>query len=266
MQDHSHNGQATIQESSSAAIESDSLISTTVPSPARPCALGQDLAFSEVDGLREQLDLATRELQSLQTTHRVLARTVKELTALTMVDHLTGLRSRRRFREDLESAWAYAIRHNLLLSSIVLDLDLLNAFTVAFGETAGDQVLRTAAGLLARGLRTYDVVARLGGGEFAILLPSTDRSEARQIAERLRKAVKEHEWPLRPITASLGIATLESTTISSRQLVDQSFQALQQAKRQGSNRAVHFFDLQNSSSAIKADIKCRSRLEYLVQM
>ena len=77
--------------------------------------------------------------------------------------------------------------------------------------------------------------------------------------------MKEHNWLLRPITASFGVATLESTTISSRQLLDQSFRALHQAKQQGRNRVVHFVDLQNCSPASEADVTSRSRLDYLVQ-
>ena len=136
--------------------------------------------MNEFEGLREKLDLAHQEIKVLQEQHRDLQRTIRELTRLTLVDTLTGLRNRRRFLEDLEWAWAYAVRHNLLLSAVLLDLDLFKSFNAAFGAIAGDQVLRTTASLLVSGLRTYDVVARLRGGEFAVLLPSTDRSDARK--------------------------------------------------------------------------------------
>jgi len=220
----------------------------------------------ELEGLTEQLDRARGEIKTLQEHHRDLTRTVRELKALALVDRLTGLPNRRRFREERESAWAYAIRHDLLLSSILLDVDLLDSFNIAFGEVEGDKVLCTTARLLVSDLRTYDVVARLRGGQFAVLLPSTDRTEARQIAERLRVAIKEHDWILRPITASFGVATLESSTISSRQLVDQSFRALLQAKQQRRNRVVHFIDLCTCFTPREEDVKSRSRLEYLVRV
>jgi len=222
---------------------------------------GEAATSHEFDRLKQRLDLAYQEVKVLREQKRVLERTIKELALLTCVDQRTGLCNRPRFRKDLKAAWAYAIRHNLLLSTIVLDLDQFKSFNETFGLSAGNQVLHTTASLLASGLRTYDFIARLGEGVFALGLPSTDRSEARQIAERLRRALDEHDWPLRPITASFGVATLESSVIRPRQLVHQSFQALRQAKQKGRNRVEHFVDLQCCFPASSAapSIFCRGK-------
>jgi len=205
---------------------------------------GKNATLQQFDRLRQKLDLAHQELEALQEQNRALEKTIRELGPLTLVDQRTGLRNRRRFRKDLKTAWAYATRHNLLLSTLVIDLDQFKSYNDTFGISAGDHVLHTVGSLLNSGFRTYDSIARLGSGLFAVVLPSTDRSEARQIAERLRKAMDEHDWPLRPITASFGVSTLESSKTSSRQLVHQSFQALRQAKQKGRNGVEHFVDFQ----------------------
>jgi diguanylate cyclase (GGDEF)-like protein len=221
----------------------DALRSTSEFSPLKIMPHGQAPTLHEFDRPWEQPTLSHQKIEALQEQRQYLERTIKELTLRTLTDDLTGLRNRRRFREDLESAWSYAVRHNLLLSAIALDLDDFKSYNETFGESAGDQLLRDLAGYLASGLRAYDVLAHLGGGQFALLLPSTDRTDVRSIAERLRKGMEDHDSPLRPITASFGVATLESPAISSLRLVDQSFQALQQAKQQGRNRVTHFVDL-----------------------
>ncbi len=243
MQHHPHCSPETDRESSVGLNGIVELTATNEPIPTRCMPYGETATLHEFDRLRQRLVLAYQELKVLRKQKRVLERTIKEMALLTFVDQRTGLDNRRRFRKDLKAAWAYAIRHNLLLSTIVLDLDQIKSFKETFGVSAGNQVLHTTASLVAGGLRTYDFIALLGEGIFAVGLPSTDRSEARQIAERLRKALDEHDWPLRPITASFGVATLESSAIRPRQLVHQSFQALRHAKHKGRNQVEHFVDL-----------------------
>ena len=170
----------------------DALISTNESSTPNMMLQTQTPALHELDGQLEELKVAHREIKTLQEQRRELERIVKELTSKTLTDDLTGLRNRQRFREDLACAWTYAVRHNLLLSAIVLDVDDFDSYTDTFGASAGDQLLRNLAGFLASGLRAYDVLAYLGGGQFALLLPSTDRTDARRIAERLRRGIEEH--------------------------------------------------------------------------
>ncbi len=119
----------------------------------------------------------TRRLLRLQEDRRDLERRIKRMALQTLTDELTGLRNRHRFREDLEAAWAYAARQNLLLSLIVLDLDDLQSYNDAFGESAGDKLLCHLAAYLTSGQRAYDMIARFDGGEFALLLPSSDRTD-----------------------------------------------------------------------------------------
>ena len=84
------------------------------------------------------MEVAHQQISALQEQRLELERAIKDLTALTSTDELTGLRNRHRFQEDLESACAFAVRQNLLLSLIVLDLDDFKSYNDTFGEPAGD--------------------------------------------------------------------------------------------------------------------------------
>ncbi len=232
--------------------------------PTKVVSGGSVPRLHELDGLRSDLELAHRKIDALQEDRRDLERRIKRMALQMLTDELTGLRNRHRFREDLEAAWAYAARQNLLLSLIVLDLDDLQSYNDAFGESAGDQLLRHLAAYLTSGQRAYDMIARFDGGEFALLLPSSDRTDARGVAERLRNGIQEMAWPLRSITASFGVATLESSSVSSAQLLEQSVQALQQAKHEGRNRVTHFVDLQTDSPTRTLETRSRPRHESLV--
>jgi diguanylate cyclase (GGDEF)-like protein len=121
----------------------------------------------------------------------------------------------------------------------MLDVDHFKAYNDAFGHPAGDRVLRGVAAALREGTRTQDVVARYGGEEFVILLPATGAGDALVLAERLRARIAERIWPLRPVTASLGVATTGDGIDGPGALVESADRALYHAKRSGRNRACH---------------------------
>jgi diguanylate cyclase (GGDEF)-like protein len=213
----------------------------------------------------EELKHAHQQLGTLEQQPREMQRKIEELTLLTATDELTGLRNSRRFKEDLESACAYANRQNLLVSAIVLDLDDFKSYNDTFGKSDGDQVLSIAARILTARVRSYDIVARVDGAEIFIILPSTDRFEARRVADRLRKALESCAWPQRPITATFGVATLESRAVSPSQLVDQARLAMHHAKGHGKNRVTHFVDLDCCSlSSAEASMKLWGRSESCI--
>ncbi len=218
----------------------DEPIGLTIDSPlSKPAANGHAPKLLDLGKLCADLDLAQREIETLQEQRQNLEKTIKRMTLQTLRDDLTGLRNRHRFREDLESAWAYAVRQNLLLSIIVLDLDDFPSYVDNFGAGAGDQLLRHLAAYLDSTLRAYDFVARFGSAQFALLLPSTDRTDARSIAERIRKDIQDRLWPFRPMTASLGVATLECSSVSSRQFLEEALEAMREAKHEGGNRVTY---------------------------
>ena len=130
------------------------------------------------------------------------------------------------------------------MSLIMADLDLLRDINNTYGHLAGDAVLAGVARVFREQLRDYDVPARFGGEEFSILLPETEPQAALEIAERIRRAVAEHEFEVdtssEPIhvTVSLGVASFPRDGSDANELVHQADLAVYRAKIQGRNRVA----------------------------
>jgi diguanylate cyclase (GGDEF)-like protein len=197
--------------------------------------------------MKKELRLAHLEIAALRAKQRQMEEAIRELTRVASTDELTGLRNRRRFGEDLAAACAFASRDGSPLSLIMLDVDHFKSYNDSFGHIAGDRILCIFAEILNEISREYDIVARFGGEEFTVLLPGTDRVGAMKAGERQRQALESYDWPLRPITASLGIATLGGADFTPIRLLDQADRALYQSKRDGRNRVTHFDDLRDRS-------------------
>ncbi len=128
----------------------------------------------------------------------------------------------------------------------MLDVDNFKGFNDSFGHPAGDEILKSLAGLLVEHSRATDFAARYGGEEFAVLLPNTDKQWSLFLAERLRAAIEGKHWPLRPVTASFGAATFHDPHWESgvgSQLIEAADQALYHSKRNGRNRVAHSDDI-----------------------
>lgn len=160
------------------------------------------------------------------------------LEELAATDALTGLCNLRGFRRRLGEEFAEARRLGRELSLVMIDVDRFKDYNDSFGHPAGDEALKELARILREETRDYDVAARYGGEEFAVLLPSAGQTEAERVAERVRKAVEVRIWPLRPLTVSLGAATLPCDAESPEGLVGAADQALYAAKEGGRNRVV----------------------------
>jgi len=174
----------------------------------------------------------------------ILARRIElldaERSAATMMsrhDQLTGLANRRAFDAFLLESFNRARRYERPLSLLTIDVDEFKAYNDAYGHPAGDEVLSAAAAVFAGIARDTDLVARIGGEEFAIVLPETTVGGARALAERVRQKVSELRLH-RVVTVSIGIAVLSSGTATASALLEQSDQALYVAKRGGRNRVV----------------------------
>jgi len=157
-------------------------------------------------------------------------------TELSRHDALTGLANRRGFDAFLLESFNLARRHRHALSLVLLDVDRFKSYNDAFGHPAGDELLRTLAGLLLSVGRETDLAARIGGEEFAIVLPETDLEGAEALAERVRAAVERSTSFRRPVTVSLGIAAISGDTAGPAMLVHDCDSALYQAKGAGRNR------------------------------
>ena len=138
------------------------------------------------------------------------ARTRDELEHLASTDDLTGLANRRRFRQELARELAGAGRFGRAVSLLLLDLDGFKGVNDRYGHDRGDEVLKTIAALLTRRTRGGDLVARVGGDEFALLLPGTSAEEAADLALRLDKSIAARVGDV-GIRASVGVASYPAT-------------------------------------------------------
>jgi diguanylate cyclase (GGDEF)-like protein len=190
--------------------------------------------------LRAENERLRREVERSEAERvRLLEETNARLAALAATDLLTGLANRRAFDEALAREASLAGRGVRPLSLLALDVDHFKTFNDAFGHPAGDEALRRVAEAIRGCCRATDVAARTGGEEFAVLLPGTDLEGALVLAERVRAAVEAGPWPLRPVTASAGVATLGAACRgAAERLVAAADRALYRAKRDGRNRVV----------------------------
>jgi len=157
-------------------------------------------------------------------------------------DVKTGLLTARRFNELLREETAKAERSGRLTAAVMADLDLLRNINNSHGHQAGDLALQAAAQAIKRCLRPGDVAGRLGGEEFGLLLPGTDRDTAFSLAESIREEVEriaiplpEQEEPLR-VTISLGVATFPDPCAEAVRLLHHADMAVYRSKLAGRNR------------------------------
>ncbi|GHC30157.1 GGDEF domain-containing protein [Aidingimonas halophila] len=161
------------------------------------------------------------------------------LRRLSDTDALTGLANRRKLMKRLDEEIAKSNRYGTPLSLMLLDLDHFKQVNDTWGHLQGDQVLAEFGSLCTGLIRTEDTLARLGGEEFAILLPLTPQSHCQALAERLRHHIAGHDFGIGQgkVTASIGVA--EHRVGESRErLIDRADNSLYIAKEQGRNRVI----------------------------
>jgi len=164
----------------------------------------------------------------------------EELEKRAYYDHLTGLSNRGSFFQKCESILNKTLFDNVPLSIIMMDVDNFKNVNDLYGHKAGDSVLQKIAEVTQSVLRQNDIIARIGGEEFAVLLPSTKKEGGLKVAEKLRKTI-EKSMVLSSdnqeiyITVSLGVAYKESGYCSVDELLSQADKALYQSKDAGRN-------------------------------
>jgi len=160
-------------------------------------------------------------------------------------DGLTKAFNKKYFLDRLDTEYAYARRHNSMLSLVMFDVDFFKKVNDNYGHLAGDYVLQKLAKLAQSCIRTEDVFARYGGEEFALISRGLDSKAAHQFAERVRSAVERFAFTFQgqrmPVTVSVGISAMpESQALTAEALVDAADKALYAAKSGGRNRVcVH---------------------------
>ncbi|MDH3760330.1 MAG: GGDEF domain-containing protein [Gammaproteobacteria bacterium] len=160
-------------------------------------------------------------------------------------DSLTGLLSRHAFFESANRSISLANRHRAAFAVLIIDLDHFKSINDRFGHPAGDAVLRLFADVVNSVARRSDIVGRLGGEEFAMLLPSTNTSEALDFCQRLHgaigKAVLKYQNSVIRYTVSIGLTASSIGSLDSiENLLAHADLALYQAKRDGRNQTAVF--------------------------
>ncbi len=180
--------------------------------------------------------------RNVRELNLLLAEANDRLAALAATDSLTGIPNRRTFDGRLTSEWTRANRSLRPLAMIILDLDLFKQYNDHYGHIAGDDCLKRVAQSLQVGRRANDLAARIGGEEFALLLPDTDINGAATVAEALRSQIQglqipHAQNPAGVVTASFGVAVAANAgTGSSERLIKAADSALYNAKESGRNR------------------------------
>ena len=163
-----------------------------------------------------------------------------QLATLAATDHLTGLWNRRVFQERLHAEIERARRYDRPMSLVTLDIDHFKRINDAHGHPTGDRVLIEVASRLFATVREGEIVARVGGEEFAWILPETDGAGAQDAAERARRAIEERPFAgVGTVTISLGVCDLDEGGTAGA-LVRMADQALYAAKAQGRNRVARY--------------------------
>ena len=158
-------------------------------------------------------------------------------------DFLTGFRNRRSFFAEAEKFWARDTSQTNLISAVMIDIDHFKAINDRFGHDAGDSVLQWIGSFLPPKLGSSAVLARIGGEEFAVLLPGAELENAKSLAETIRRQIAEADLSeivpgLDRITASIGVATGSRKTHGVRRLLAEADAALYRAKDAGRNRTA----------------------------
>lgn len=166
-----------------------------------------------------------------------------EMVNLSVMDPLTGLNNRRFFEEALTHEIQRCQRYNRHFTLILGDIDHFKKVNDTYGHDTGDRVLKHVAVLLRDHLRSLDIVARVGGEEFAMLLPETPPNNISVVTRRLLKVVRDWMVPIPgkmarniQVTLSLGVASYRGGTVSAHQMMRLSDESLYQAKRTGRNK------------------------------
>jgi diguanylate cyclase (GGDEF)-like protein len=188
----------------------------------------------------EEFDLAMRfaEVAALSIDHADIR---TELERQVVTDHLTGLYNHRHFQERLAEEVRRANRRRSRLGLVIFDIDDFKRVNDTFGHLTGDAVLKEVSAAAGEACRAEDVLCRIGGEEFAVILPGTALDEAAVLAERIRRTIAAGPGPeAERVTVSIGVAEAPGHASSPRELVACADHAMREAKAGGKNRVRLF--------------------------
>ncbi len=195
------------------------------------------LSAEQCEALRTLSQAVITQLELRRSNHELSERN-RHLEQMALLDPLTGLFNRRALDLRLREEMQRHRRHGQACSLLLLDVDRFKDYNDSFGHLCGDELLRRLAACLRTSLRGSDIVCRYGGEEFVVILPATAGPEADFSAARLCQDIAASDWPCRPITVSVGVATAADDD-DAVVLLERADRALYWAKEHGRNRAVH---------------------------
>jgi len=195
-------------------------------------------------------ELLLKQLEGLKAENALLNKQVEYLGNHVGIDHLTGASNRSVFEHELEHALK-VIRGEIVehrsngevakeISLIFVDLDHFKQINDTYGHPIGDEVLKRVSALLVDSVRETDMVARVGGEEFVVLLRGADETFAAHAAEKFRAKIEQLSFPSTPgltLTASFGVCSSQTST-DAKKLYGHADKALYHAKHGGRNRVV----------------------------
>jgi diguanylate cyclase (GGDEF)-like protein len=199
----------------------------------------RDQAIPWTDGRLVRLEIAT-DITDRKEMELALQEAHEKARAAALEDDLTGLFNRRAFFEFGNQLLKQSRRHESPLAIIMFDLDHFKRINDNHGHEAGDQVLRQVGQMLRTSVRESDIAARIGGEEFAILLPETETDDAQDLAERLLTLMRETPVCFRNRqigpTASFGVSARRPEEKSLESLLSRADEAMYESKSSGRGR------------------------------
>lgn len=199
----------------------------------------------------------TLEMEALSLFEAEISRIADSATrveTLAYTDPLTGIPNHRALQERLQAALRSSLYCNQPLSVAMVDIDHFKRVNDTFGHSAGDTVLKQLASILQAGCRGNDLVGRIGGEEFCLILPKVKASTAVQVLGRLRKAIENMPTPFGKITASFGVAQAGPDVLNPEDLLGRADRALYAAKSGGRNQVIAWDQLsERACNSISAE-------------
>lgn len=212
-----------------------------------------EIVHRMIDGQDKYVSIYVKEMKNneevigqLVTLEDVTEKEILRYRLLEMAntDSLSGLNNRRKFRESAEEVIHRAKRYDQVVSLLMMDIDFFKRINDAYGHAAGDEVIKVFSDLLRQNFRTSDIIGRMGGEEFAVVLINCDKNLAFEKAEQFRINVESYpiivDDQTIQVNVSIGVSELNDTTVTLDSLINQADHALYQAKEFGRNRTVVF--------------------------
>lgn len=200
---------------------------------------GETLGYAAFDASQHNLGACGVIAMQLAATIKV-ARLHAQVVELSLTDVLTGLHNRRSFEIFLKSEVSRSKRFFRALAIVLVDVDNFKEYNDTYGHPAGDHALQQVAKCLSIGRRSADIVARIGGDEFVMILSETELNGALEVSKRIRAMTAMLSDLKRPITLSIGLTASMSLDTDAESLIRQADLALYESKRNGRNRISLF--------------------------